>query len=430
MASTLPNRDFVLEVEQAGSMKPKAALFLSPGDDTGETQFLLAAYPPTVQSKERVPVEMMYMIDVSGSMMGMSIEQARGALLQALDRLKPKDRFGILAFSSGFEEFSPVTLIATAENVASARQYVRGLHAGGGTEMLPALEHLMQKPRIPGTVRHIILLTDGDLGNEEHIFTAMRKNLGDARLYTVAIGSAPNLFLATKMAQFGRGTFTHIADNHEIEAQMTHLFASIDNPVLTDLTMSFEGVEVADVYPERTPDLFVGQPLLIYGRIVKGRAGTAVLAAREGNDTYEVRIPFDAAKATFHPGITTMWARQKVEDLMDHWREADENGQAEIRKAVIAHAMRYRLVTRFTSLLAVEQVVANTSGQLRTTAVPVEFPEGWEMEGVFGAPATGTVDAFWEALGIVLLCLGAVMMGALRFRVRTLGRRNVRASHG
>src|SRR5215470_11937205 len=271
--ATLPNKDFVLEVGQSANPKPTAALFLSPGGDTGETQFLLVAYPPTVVPKNRRPVEMMYMIDVSGSMMGTSIEQARGALLQALDRLGPNDRFGILAFSSGYEEFSPVSLVATAENAAAARQYVRGLQAGGGTEMLPALEHLMQKPRIPGTVRHIILLTDGDLGNEEQIFAAMRKDLGDARLYTVAIGSAPNLFLATKMAQFGRGSFTHIADNREIEAQMSRLFASIENPVLTDVKVLFEGVEVADVYPERTPDLFTGHPLLIYGRVVRGHAG-------------------------------------------------------------------------------------------------------------------------------------------------------------
>jgi len=417
--ATLPNKDFILEVAQAASTKPKTALFLSPGNDSGETQFLLAAYPPTVQPKERGPVEMMYMIDVSGSMMGTSIEQARGALLQALDRLTARDRFGILAFSSGYDEFSPVTLVATPENVAAAREYVRSLHAGGGTEMLPALEHLMQKPRVPGTARHIILLTDGDLGNEEQIFAAMRKDLGDARLYTVAIGSAPNLFLATKMAQFGRGTFTHIADNHEIEAQMTHLFSSIENPVLTDVKVTFEGVEVADVYPERTPDLFTGQPLLIYGRIARGRTGTAVLTAREGNESYEVRIPFDAAKATFHPGITTMWARQRVEDLMDSWREADPNGQAEIKAKIIAHAIRYRLVTRFTSLVAVEQVVVNTGGAPKTVPVPTEFPEGWKMEGVFGAPATGTSDAFWQALGIVLLCLGAIMLGTVGFGRRS-----------
>ena len=200
--ATLPNKDFVLEVQQAESTQPKVALFLSPGSDSGETHFLLAAYPPTVQPTQRMPVEMLYMIDVSGSMSGTSIEQAREALLQALDRLRPSDRFGILAFCNTYQEFSPQPLPATADNLAKARDYVRNLEAGGGTEMLPALLHLMRKPQIPGTLRHIVLLTDGDLGNEEQIFAALRHDLGGARLYTVAIGSAPNLFLATKMAQY------------------------------------------------------------------------------------------------------------------------------------------------------------------------------------------------------------------------------------
>jgi Ca-activated chloride channel family protein len=260
-------------------------------------------------------------------------------------------------------------------------------------------------------------LTDGDLGNEEQIFAAMRSDLGNARLYTIAIGSAPNLFLATKMAQFGRGTFTHIADISEIQEQMSRLFASIESPVLTDVRLTFSGVEVAEVYPEHIPDLFVHQPLLIFGRITKGRAGAVHLTARAGNDPYEASIAFDSSQATFHPGITTLWARQRVEDLMDHWRHADEKEQAEIRASIITHAIRYNLVTRFTSLVAVEQVIVNPGGQSKTTPVPTELPAGWQMEKVFGAPATGTADAFLEAMGLVSLCAGLILWFVLR-RVR------------
>jgi len=238
--------------------------------------------------------------------------------------------------------------------------------------------------------------------------------LGGARLYTVAIGSAPNLFLATKMAQFGRGTFTHIADINEIRAQMTQLFESIESPVLTDVKLSFEGVEVAEEYPERVPDLFERQPLLIFGRISKGRVGKAHLTARAGNNPYETTIDFDSSRATFHPGITTLWARQRVEDLIDRWRQTDENGQAEIRAKVIAHAIRYRLVTRFTSLVAVEEVVVNAGGRPSTVPVPTELPAGWQMDKVLGAPATGTADAFLEALGIALLFAGIVLLCLVR----------------
>ena len=415
--ATLPNKDFVLEVQEAVSKTPTTALFLSPASDSGETHFLLAALPPTVQSGERMPVEMLYMIDVSGSMAGTSIEQARGALLQALDRLRPSDRFGILEFSSGYHEFAPEPLPATQENLDAARNYVRHLEANGGTEMLPALLHLMKKPQIPGYLRHIILLTDGDLGNEEQIFSALRSDLGDARLYTVAIGSAPNFFLATKMAQFGRGTFTHIADINEIREQMGRLFESIESPVLTDVKLTFTGVDVDQVYPERIPDLFLHQPLLIFGRISKGSTGTVHLTGRAGNQAYETSIVFDASKATFHPGITTLWARQRVEDLMDHWRHSDEKGQSEIRSSVIAHAIRYRLVTRFTSLVAVEEVVVNTSGHSTKAPVPTELPAGWQMEKVFGAPATGTADEFLETLGLALVFVGLLSSLVLR-RVR------------
>lgn len=412
--TTIPNKDFVLELQQPKSAEPKTALFLSPASDSGEVSFLLAAYPPTVQPTERMPVEMLYMIDVSGSMTGTSIEQAREALLQALDRLRPCDRFGILEFSSGFGEFSNAPLPATPQNLEAARDYVKHLEAGGGTEMLPAMLHLMRKPQAPGYLRHIVLLTDGDLGNEEEIFAALRSDLGDARLYTVGIGSAPNAFLATKMAQFGRGTFTPIADISEISQQMGRLFASIESPVLTDVNLSFDGVEVTDVYPHRTPDLFLHQPLLIFGRIYKGHAGKVHLTARAGDAPYETTIAFDASQATFHPGITTLWARQRVEEMMDQWRGADQNGQKEIRDSVIAHAIRYRLVTRFTSLVAVEEVVANAGGQSNTVAVPTELPSGWQMEKVFGSPATGTADEFFETLGAALLLAGLVLLFLLR----------------
>jgi Ca-activated chloride channel family protein len=416
--ATIPNKDFVLDVQQTESKQPKATLFLSPAGSSGETHFLLAAFPPTVAPARRSPVEMLYMIDVSGSMAGTSIQQARGALLQALDRLRPEDRFGILAFNHSYYEFAPEPLPATEANLAAARRYVRHLEAGGGTEMLPALLHLMQKPEIPGSLRNIVLLTDGDLGNEEQIFKALQRDLGTARLYTVAIGSAPNFFLATKMAQFGRGTFTHIADIHEIEEQMARLFENIESPVLTDVRLSFEGVEAEEVYPERLPDLFQQKPLLIFGRISQGRTGKVHLTARAGNESYATTIAFDASKATFHPGITTLWARQHVEDLMDVWRKSDENERAKVRAAVIAHAIRYRLVTRFTSLVAVEEIVVNPGGQSDTASVPTELPSGMQMDKVFGAPATGTTDAFFEILGVMLLVAGAVLLSLTR-RVRT-----------
>jgi Ca-activated chloride channel homolog len=407
--TTIPNKDFILELHQEPGTSPTTALFLSP-TSAGDAEFLLATYPPTSKPSSRVPLEMLYMIDISGSMEGTSIKQAREALLSALDRLTTNDRFAILAFNDKYREFSPEPMPATPQNVEAARQYVRNLNASGGTEMLPALQHLMHKPQPTGYLRHIVLLTDGDLGNEDQIFMALRGDLGNARLYTVAIGSAPNLFLATKMAQYGRGTFTHIADNSETREKVSQLFDKIENPVLTDVNLSFEGVEVTDVYPHRLPDLFLGEPLVIYGRISKGHLGKLHLSARSGNEPFDVTVPFDTSKASFHPGITTIWARQRVEELMDQYRHAEEPNQPEVRSAIVAHAIQYRLVTKFTSLVAVEEVVVNPGGGSNKVAVPTELPEGMQMDSVFGAPATGTADQSLEALGLALLGSGIALL--------------------
>ena len=403
---TIPNRDFILEFRQPGGAEPKTAIFLSPEPGTGETHFVLAAFPPTVTRRERTPVEMLYLIDVSGSMAGTSIVQARLGLLQALDRLHPGDRFGIVAYDSYYRSFAPEPLPATTENLAAARRFVKSLEAGSGTEMLPALKHLMAFPGVATHSRQIVVLTDGDLGNEEQIFAALRSGLGNARLFTVAIGSAPNHFLSSKMAQFGRGSFTHISDVEEISTQMGRLLDRIESPVLTDVQLKFEGVEVGRLYPERVPDLFLRQPLVVYGHITNGKQGRVLLSARTEGRPYDLTIPFDAAKAYFHPGITTLWARQRIESLLDDWRKAEEAGREEIRKSVIGEAIRYHLVTRFTSLVAVEEIIVNPGGQSNTAAVPNELPAGMEMDKVFGAPATGTLENFLEALGAVLLLAG------------------------
>ncbi len=417
--ATLPNRDFVLEYQRAEAPEARAALFLSPQPEGDETHFMLVTYPPTRRAgDERAPLDLLFVIDVSGSMAGTSIQQARAALLQGLDRLRCGDRFGIVAFSNGFRPFLPETVSATPEHLAEGRGFVGGLGAGGGTEMLPALEHAMAMPRATGFVREIVLLTDGCLGNEQQIFGSLERHLGDARLFTVAIGSAPNHYLATRMAEYGRGAFSHIADASEIETQMAALLDTIESPVLTDISVSFDGAEVADLYPSRPGDLFLSRPLVLKGRLLGGRSGVLHLAGSEGGVRHQQEIPFDVAEAEFHPGITTLWARERIKEEIELWRRSSGDEQRATRRAaVVQDAIRYNLVSRFTSLVAVEEVVVNTEGSLRTTRVPTELPAGWKLEKVFGRnPATGTADDFLAALGLVLLAVGLVLIGARRMR--------------
>lgn len=158
------------------------------------------------------------------------------------------------------------------------------------------------------------------------------------------------------------------------------------------------------------------------------REGDIHLTARTGDQPYEASFPFDASTASFPPGITTLWARQRVEDLMDLWRSSDEDARANVQAIIIAHAIRYRLVTRFTSLVAVEEVVANVGGESRTIAVPTELPAGMQLDRVFGAPATGTADAFLEMLGVTLLLIEILMAILLHILQRRMARKAEAAS--
>jgi Ca-activated chloride channel family protein len=418
-AQTLPNRDFVLEMRRADARTPHAAAFLSPHRGGPGAEVMVVAFPPSVQKEdERPPLEMLFLIDVSGSMAGTSIEQARAALLQGLDRLRAGDRFNVVAFDDSFREFRPLPVAATAENLEAGRRFVRGLAPGGGTEMLPALEHLMAMEAEPGFLRYIVLLTDGCLGNEEEIFASLKRGLGAARLFTVAIGSAPNHHLATRMAEFGRGSFSHIADAAEITGQMGRLLDQIESPVLTELKLEWEGVQVEDVYPSRLPDLFMGRPLVVFGRITAGQGGVLRLSGTARDAGFSEELPFALESSSFHPGITTLWARERIEELLESWRQAGgEEQRAEWRSRIVADAIRYNIVTRFTSLVAVEQKVVNPGGEAATAAVPTEMPAGWQMDKVFGAnPAGGTADLFLETLGAVLLTLGLLAIAAGRRR--------------
>jgi Ca-activated chloride channel family protein len=422
--AVLPNRDFVLEVRRSGVTDARSALFLSrkPGGD--DTHFMLVAFPPTLAPESRrPPLEMVYVIDVSGSMHGTSIHQAREALLQGLSRLRTDDRFDVVAFNDRYRSFLPAPIAADSAGLEQGRRFVRGLEADGGTEMLPALEHVMAMPRTPGVQRYIVLLTDGCLGNEDEIFTALERGLGDARLFTVAIGSAPNHHLATKMAEFGRGSFTHIADVTEVSEQMGRLLDRIDSPVLSDLKLSFDGGAVEDVSPKRPPDLFLREPLVVLGRIHGEARGTLRVVGQTRDQAYEHEFALDPASASFHAGITTLWARARVGEAMDDWRRAtSDEEKGRLRAGIVADAIRYNLVTRFTSLVAVEERIANTTGLAPQRAdVATELPHGWTMEKVFGpAPATGTADLFLQTLALVLLAAGAALrLMARPVRVRS-----------
>src|SRR5262249_13113939 len=220
------DRDFVLRWAPATGRAPAATLL---AESSGERLYaLLMVMPPASTDAEyHIPREMIFIINTSGSMEGPSIAQAKMALLIALDQLQAHDRFNVIQFNSVTEQLFPHSVPADAGHVERARDFVESLQATGGTEMQPALAAALADGAAPGAVRQIVFMTDGAVSNEAALFEYIEQHLGESRLFTVGIGSAPNAFFMRKAAQFGRGTFTYVGSPSEVSTRMDELFHTL-----------------------------------------------------------------------------------------------------------------------------------------------------------------------------------------------------------
>ena len=243
------DRDFEISWKPAPGVMPQSSVTTEKGPDG--TYALVTLFPPTGSAARsaRIPREVTFVIDTSGSMEGVSMKQAKRALELAIQRLDASDWFNLIQFNSVTSTLFPAPVPASPENRSRAMRYAASLSAGGGTEMLPALLAALN-PRAGATaesnvLKQVLFLTDGAVSNEEQLFSVIKAKLGRARLFTVGIGSAPNSHFMTKAAEFGRGTFTFISDVNAVEKQMSELYAKVESPVLSDIEVSFDGIEDA-----------------------------------------------------------------------------------------------------------------------------------------------------------------------------------------
>ncbi len=379
------NKDFTFSWQAAPGQAPTAALFR---ESVGDDEFLLAIVTPprpaidSTVSAAKIPSEIIFVIDNSGSMAGPSIRQARLALLRALDRLKTDDRFNIIRFDDTMEELFPQPVTGDKENLDTAKRFVGNLTADGGTEMLTALKASLvdAHPADTSTLRQVVFLTDGAIGNETQLFEEIVKNRGRSRIFTVGIGSAPNSFFMTRAAEYGRGTFTHIGSVKEVAKGMTELFEKLENPVMTDLAASWEGAEVTDVSPSSLPDLYAGEPVVIAAK-VKKTGGELVLSGNLAGQPWLINLPLD--KAATGEGIGKLWARRKIREyegqryISEDWKNLDS--------LILKTALAHHLVSRLTSLVAVDLTPSRPQGDnLATRKLPLELPQGWNFDKVFG----------------------------------------------
>jgi Ca-activated chloride channel family protein len=403
-------RDFELTWTPVATQQPQAALFTEQKD--GKTYGLLMVMPPAAAAVKSLPREVIYIIETSGSMEGASIVQAREALQMAVERLGANDTFNVIEFNSYakalFEDARP----ASRNNIATAVNWVKQLRAQGGTEMALALNLALNGKESPDRVRQVIFLTDGAVGNEEQLFKLIAEKLGDSRLFTVGIGSAPNSHFMSKAAQTGRGTFTYIGKVEEVKEKMATLFAKLESPVLKGVQVVWPQSQV-EAWPQRVPDLYLGEPIVVSAALNSAN-GEVKLSGLNGDAPWQTTLTL--ATAHTGAGMGVLWARGKIEALTDGLREG--KSEDDVRPAVVQVALAHHLISKYTSLVAVDQTPARrVDDLLKSGAVPVNLPDGAVQAAIFGEqpgeqqgelPQGATDVRFNLMLGLVLLVLASV----------------------
>jgi Ca-activated chloride channel family protein len=384
------DRDFELTWKPAGTTAPSVGLFR---ERVGDADYLIAFMTPpaVIDAEQPRPREIIFVIDNSGSMGGTSMVQAKTSLDFALRRLRPTDRFNVIRFDNTMDVLFPDTVLANAEHVGQARAFVAALQARGGTEMVPPMKAALTDPRAGDTsfVRQVVFLTDGEIGNEQQLLDTVAAMRGRSRVFIVGIGSAPNTFLMTRTAEIGRGTFTHIGSVEQVDERMRVLFEKLESPAVTNLTATLSGT-TADVTPSVLPDLYRGEPAVLAAKL-SSLSGTLEIQGRIGERPWVVTLPI--ANAAEGLGLSKLWARRKIADA-EVGRTLKSITLDEADKRILALALDHSLVTRLTSLVAVDKTPSRPEGTPFTVAeLPLNLPAGWEFEKVFGgerAPGTPT----------------------------------------
>jgi Ca-activated chloride channel family protein len=376
------DRDFELTWKPAAEKAPSVGLFR---EHVGDADYLLAfVTPPSVEQTEQkqLPREVIFVIDNSGSMGGISIIQAKASLIYALGRLQPNDRFNVIRFDHTMDVLFPSSVPADREHIGNATSFVGALQAAGGTEMVPAMRAALTDHGTGDAnyVRQVVFLTDGAIGNEQQLFDTITAMRGRSRVFMVGIGSAPNTFLMTRAAELGRGTFTHIGSVEQVEERMRGLFAKLENPAVTGLTAKFSDA-AADVTPAAIPDLYRDEPLVLAAKLDQLK-GSVEIRGRIGDRPWIVTLP--VANAAEGKGLSKLWARRKIDDA-EIARTMQTVTAADADKTILALALEHQLVSRLTSLVAVDKTPSRPEGEpLKLSELPLNLPAGWDFAKVFG----------------------------------------------
>lgn len=354
----ISDKTFDLTWQLIASNQPQISSFTQ--EVSGEHYTLLTFFPPETAVAQVIARDIIFIIDTSGSMQGGSMEQAKASLQLALLQLNNNDSFNIIAFDNETELLFPVTHMASADNISTAQQFIDNLRANGGTEMYRPLSNalMMKKDKAQSAkaIRQIVFITDGAVANEFELMQLLnnaQENFRlNFRLYTVGIGAAPNGYFMKKAAQFGRGSYVFIQNNREVQRKMSHFMTKISQPALTNIALTFDNQihQHVDVYPKKIPDLYFGEPLQIALKSQVPITSVQLTAETASTPFYQQLIIDDRQTSK---GISSLWARRKIEDLVDSLIVGANKDQ--VKSQVVATSLSHQIISPYTSFIAVEK---------------------------------------------------------------------------
>lgn len=368
------NRDFILRFRLQGE-QINAGLMTY--EWNGERYFLVMAQPPKrIEAAQVMKREYLFVVDVSGSMHGFPLDTAREVMRELLGKLRPEESFNILFFSGGSSVLSPTPLQASPANLQRALDMMKSIEGSGGTELVPALEQAFKMPRTPDTARSVVVVTDGYITAERQAYDLIRQNLNSTNVFAFGIGSSVNRHLIESMARAGSGEPFVITDATEAAGVGERFRRYVQSPVLSQIRLQGEGVELYDMEPAQIPVMLAERPIVVFGKYRNAQPGAKLaLDGITAGGAYRSSLPL-ATEAQPDNGelLPILWARQRVERLSEAQPADAEGGEA--REKIVELGLRHSLLTPYTSFVAVDETVVNPEGQADGVQQPLPLPQG------------------------------------------------------
>ena len=383
-ADTLPNKDFILRYQVAGKAPEIATI--SHHDQRGGFFTLMVQPQQTITDDQVFPRELIFIVDTSGSMNGFPIEKSKQAMRKLIKGMRSLDMFNVVRFAGDTGTLWTHPRPYTQTNADEALRYIESFRGMGGTEMQKGIVEALAQPAAKGYLRIAFLMTDGYVGNEFGIFQAIEKERRGARIFCLGVGSSVNRYLLDRAAEIGRGEAFYVRQDENSDKVINQFFQRVDKPALAHVEIDWGSLDINSLYPAKIPDLWAGQPILIHGRYGNGGKSTVTVNGELAGQRYVQKLSVELPQNELsNEAMATIWAREKIHQLMNKMVRAGQT--PDLIEQVTKVGLDFKLMTQWTSFVAVEERIVNVGGKLQTIVQPVELPEGVSYEGIFGEEA-------------------------------------------